>query len=226
MRILYDLLEAIFPFRCHVCQAETSFGTVLCQGCEKKLGQALRPPVAFSDTVCEFPVFTLSEYDAMVADVIRLIKYRPSKKLIRFIEKAIVKQNLLLGFASSADIFIPVPMHRARRDERGFNQAEEFAGIMAHACGARFSPALERVVATIPQASCSEEERLTNLDRAISLAPGLIPSMFQGKRLILVDDVATTGTTLDRCHKQLSRLHPASIEALVVSHSYRRNADS
>jgi ComF family protein len=222
MGIISDLISAFMPFRCHVCSESTSPGTVLCPRCFNRLNKSLNKPVEVFDTVCEFPVFTLSEYDSFVADVIKLIKYRPSKKLPDYFARIIRERKLLQDFFPGEKIFIPVPMHKSRLQERGFNQAEMFAQAMADAGKAHFSPALVRIRSTIPQASCSEEERLVNLDQAIELAGGLDLQSFSGKKLILVDDVATTGTTLRQCWLKLRDLRPAGIYALVLSHSFKK----
>ncbi|MFZ5952589.1 MAG: ComF family protein [Candidatus Rifleibacteriota bacterium] len=222
MGILTDLLSALLPFCCHVCSESTRFGEVLCSRCNEQLFQALKEPVSVNDTICDFPVYTLSEYDSFVSEIVRLIKYRPSRKLTGYIEKIIVGRKLLQKDFSRHHIFIPVPMHPSREAQRGFNQAQIFAEIFAGSLGSNFSPALRRVVATVPQAGCNEEQRLENLKGAIELEAGLLKSCFKNKNLVLVDDVATTGTTLQQCREQLQSLEPASITALVVSHSYRK----
>lgn len=222
MGIISDLISAFLPFRCHVCAESTSPGIVLCQKCYSRLNKSLSNPFEVFDTICEFRVFTLSEYDSFVADVIKLIKYRPSKKLPDYFARIISERKLLQDFYPGEKIFIPVPMHKSRLQERGFNQAEILAQTMAAAAQAHFSPALERVRATIPQASCKEEERLSNLDQAIELARGLNLRSFAGKNLVIVDDVATTGTTLRQCWLKLRDLKPSGICALVLSHSFKK----
>jgi predicted amidophosphoribosyltransferase len=83
-----------------------------------------------------------------------------------------------------------------------------------------YSPALTRTRNTRPQAECGAEERLKNLDGAFALARDLKKSCFVKKKLVIVDDVATTGTTVSKCFEQLRKLKPASISALVVTHSF------
>lgn len=222
MGIFSDLISAFLPFRCHVCAGSTSPGIVLCQKCYARLNRSLKKPLEVFDTVCDFPVYTLSEYDSFVAEVIKLVKYRPSQKLPGYLDRIIRERKLLKNFLPGEKIFVPVPMHKSRLEQRGFNQAEMLAQTMATAANAHFSPALVRVRATIPQASCNEEERLTNLDHAIELAPGLNLQSFAGKNLVIVDDVATTGTTLKQCHVKLKQLRPAKVCALVISHSFKR----
>ncbi|MDN5278243.1 MAG: hypothetical protein PWR01_2208 [Clostridiales bacterium] len=224
MRVLKDFFEAFFPFRCHACSKLTNFNQVLCLVCQKRLLQALHEPKLVEDTICEFPVFTLSSYDSFVSDVIRMIKYRPSRKLLDHLHHAIGQKSLLRPMVNRQKIFVPVPMHRLRRGKRGFNQAEVIAETFAELSANLFSPALTRIVSTRPQAECDEEERFTNLDNAFALEKGLVASSFKGKDIVIVDDVATTGTTIKKCSEQLALLKPARISALVVTHSFRKSA--
>jgi ComF family protein len=223
MNIIKDLFEAFFPFRCHVCLKLTSLGEVLCLECEKRLSDSLRRPLEFSDTVCDFPLLTLSEYNSFVADVIKLIKYRPSKKLLDCVVKIIVQKRLLANFVNRKLVFVPVPMHFSRKKERGFNQAAILAQGLAEKTGNYFSPLIERSIATKPQASCGEDERLVNLDSAFCLQKGIDRQKITHKTLYIVDDVATTGTTINKCKEVLNELKPAKVSALVLSHSFKRS---
>ncbi len=161
-----------------------------------------------------------------MADVVRIIKYRPSYRLLKILAEECLQNERLNKLVGADSIIVPVPMHAERLATRGFNQAEYLAGKLADVCGCHFSPALQRVRATRPQADCDEAERLTNLDMAFALAAGLDLSAFRGRRLILVDDVATTGTTLQRCAEAAAALRPLEICALTVSHSFRRSGPS
>lgn len=222
MGILGDFISAFLPFCCHSCRQATIFGEVLCAACFEKFSRSLKEPLPVNDTVCNFPVFTLSQYDSFVADIIRLIKYRPSRKLAGYVDKVLQTKQLLKSFGKSELIFVPVPMHKARLFQRGFNQAELLSESMARHCCGISTPALTRIFATVPQASCTEEQRLKNLEGAIMLADGLIPEKFHNRDLVIVDDVATTGTTLEQCYQKLLLLKPASVRALVLSHSFRK----
>ncbi len=213
------LLSAVLPFRCHVCEINTRFGIVLCEPCRQRLRKILHPPVRVDDTICDFPVYTLSSYDSFTADIIRIIKYRPSFKLLQILTDE--ASGVLSTFAGSEDVLIPVPMHAGRLAQRGFNQADYLAERFAMASGCHYSPALLRTRMTRPQADCDEHERLTNLEQAFATGPGLLKDAFKNRRIILVDDVATTGTTLKRCAEVLQPLRPAKICAVTVSHSFK-----
>lgn len=221
IRLLKDFVSAFFPFSCHVCRENTDFGRVLCNACLKKLDDNVRPIFAADDTRCDFPVYTLSSYDSFMADIIKIIKYRPSAKLLQILVQSCINKGRLSDFLKAGDILVPVPMHKDRLLHRGFNQADTMAQKFAISAGCHYSPVLMRSRATRPQADCNEEERLVNLEGAFAIDEDADRGSFKNCRLVLVDDVATTGTTLQQCADSLKALKPASIMALVVSHSFR-----
>ena len=221
-RLLGQLISVFFPFRCHVCKKNCDFGIVLCDECKDKLEKSIHNPEEVKDTNCDFPVFTMSSYNDFTSDIVKIIKYKPSKKLAEILASVCYKQAQLNDFFKKDDIIIPVPMHEKRLEERGFNQASIIAEIYAQKVGCHFSHSVTRSRFTKPQASCNESERATNLDNAFILAPDLIKNLFKDKRLIVVDDIATTGTTLKKCVESLKELGAKNIIALVVSHSYKK----
>ena len=95
---------------------------------------------------------------------------------------------------------------------------------MAESLGIPASAALVRTRATRPQAECDADERRNNLHGAFTLASGLSPEAFHGRRLLVVDDVATTGATLAGCARALEPLRPAAVAALTLAHAYLRKA--
>lgn len=223
MKWLQNIIEVFFPFRCHACKESCEFGIVLCDECKKKLKEVIKYPVAVKDTNCDFTIFTMSSYNSFAADMVKIIKYKPSKKLAVILADTCVETAELKKFIRPDDVLIPVPMHEKRLSERGFNQASVLAETYAEKLNCYFSPAIIRSRFTKPQASCDEKERFTNLENAFALSPKLEKSALSGKRLILIDDVATTGTTLQKCVAPLRELQPKEIIALVVAHSFKRN---
>ncbi len=223
-QLIEEFCSVFLPFRCHSCRADCKFLRVICDDCIQNIKKSLRKPELVFDVKFSGDLFTMSSYDSFLSDVIRLIKYRPSNRLMRSLLHEIEECCDVRSVINSDDIVIPVPMHSSRQKKRGFNQAELLAEKIAAMTGADFSPALQRIRATRPQADCNEDERLTNLDDAFSLAPGLVQSAFARRRLILIDDVATTGTTLQQCANILGRLSPTKVVGLVISHSFRRVA--
>jgi len=106
---------------------------------------------------------------------------------------------------------VPVPLYWRRNNERGFNQSREIAKVFAQRLSIHIEPkALSRVKATSRQVGLSKKERQKNLHGAFRVKN---PELVQGKRILLVDDVATTLTTLDMCAQELLRAGALEVHA-------------
>ncbi len=104
-----------------------------------------------------------------------------------------------------ADVLIPIPLHKAKRRERGFNQAEQLAIGVALVTGVEVCPdAVRRIRHTQTQTQLSSDERKKNVEDAFEFNPAY-SKQIDGKRCILIDDVITTGATIDSCAKELMR---------------------
>lgn len=102
-------------------------------------------------------------------------------------------------------VLVPVPLHARRQREREFNQAEELSREVAHRRGLKSVNALRRTRYTRRQAMLDRVERLTNLRGAFAISPKTRESKaIVGKRVLLVDDVLTTGATASECARTLS----------------------
>jgi len=112
------------------------------------------------------------------------------------------------------DALVPIPLHPARRKERGFNQSAEIARWLGARVGLKVEEGLIRVKPTPPQARLRRTERLRNLRGALALAPEFDP---RGRRLLLCDDVFTTGATADACARVLKKAGADEVAALTVA---------
>jgi ComF family protein len=139
------------------------------------------------------------EYTPAVACLVREMKYADKPGLGEFLA-----QVMWAGVADevTADsVLVPVPLHPARRRERGYNQSEVLSRAIARLSkSAVFPRALVRTRNTPPQAALGREKRLGNV--AGSLAAGTFSGMKSG-HVVLVDDVVTTGSTLRECAQAL-----------------------
>ncbi len=216
------LLEAVFPFTCQVCGTAAPWREPLCAACDAALQHSLHPPFRVTDLVFGGEVLSLGPYEGLLAEAIKAAKYRPSRRMAQRLAEALARPCRAPWPVEMPDVIVPVPLHPAREAERGFNQAAVLGRALAAVVEKPFSPALVRVRATRPQADCTEEERAANLAGAFAPAAGLRTAAFTGRRLCLVDDVATTGATLDRCRQALLPLHPRSVMALTLAHPPRR----
>lgn len=118
------------------------------------------------------------------------------------------------GFVTPDDVLAPVPLHPRRLAERGFNPAQLLARALGRHTGARVLPHLLRRVRDTPkQSRLGRDERARNMAHAFVVTTKVPP----GARIVLIDDVRTTGSTLRACHAALSAHGAASVDAAVLA---------
>jgi ComF family protein len=121
------------------------------------------------------------------------------------------------GILRDADASVPVPLHPWRRMRRGFNQADD----LARRLGVPILRALWRVRATVPQTGLKAAARRRNVRHAFGLSPFLSRErrhrLLEGRIVVLVDDVRTTGATLEACAAALKGAGAREVRALTVA---------
>jgi ComF family protein len=114
--------------------------------------------------------------------------------------------------ARKPDVIIPVPLHRSRLRSRGFNQAVLLGELFSSRLSIPMQlDGLERIRPTEPQIELSAEDRRNNVKGAFAVKR---PDRIQGKRILLLDDVMTTGSTVNECAKVLNK---AGADAVIVA---------
>ncbi len=151
-------------------------------------------------------------YDERVALLVHALKYRDRPHLAPDLSAALAGA---LGAAGAEgrrlDLVVEVPLHEARRRERGYNQAAVLADeLSVHLGVPRLAGALERVRPTRPQARLGAAERRAQLSGAFRVRR---PEWLKGRNVLIVDDVLTTGTTLEACFDALidAGAHPTGV---------------
>ncbi len=160
-------------------------------------------------------LFFFGAYDGMLRDV--LLKYKFSGQL----ELGALLQGLTTEAYGSApgekktpDLVVPVPLHPLRLAWRGYNQSLELARNLASRLSCPLAPtALHRVRPTLPQVSLPRQERLTNLRGAFRADAHRV----EGKSILLVDDIMTTGATMEEATRTLRNAGASTVDALVLA---------
>jgi competence protein ComFC len=116
-------------------------------------------------------------------------------------------------FASQVEYLVPVPLHWTRRLTRGYNQAHLIANVIDHPA-ARISTDIVRIKRTKPQPELTPSQRAKNVKGAFAIRRG---HPFTSRTICLVDDVKTTGATLNECAMTLKEAGAKKVYALVIS---------
>lgn len=162
--------------------------------------------------------WTLYPYISPLKDAICALKYRQVYSLANPLGTLMIRA---LPEHLDADLIVPVPLHPSRLRDREFNQSLLLADRLARHLGRPISTTnLVRIVATEPQTSLSRTERLRNLRRVFMVNN---VELFEGRRVLLIDDVFTTGTTLNECAKALCSVGTASVLALTLARTMDSN---
>ncbi|MBU1146246.1 ComF family protein [Patescibacteria group bacterium] len=192
------ILDIIFPTDCFGCEKE---GELVCEDCFQKIMPSVR---SFHGENLDKIITFYSYDDKIIKNLIHGLKYRFVEDSARHIGKLVERElGKILEQIGCPDIFSPVPLHKKRYLERGFNQGEEIAKFLVTKIGWPLrTDILVRVRETVSQVSLKEEARKKNIEGAFWL---LGNSDIKNKKIVLLDDVVTTGATMEECARVLKQ---------------------
>lgn len=232
MGFLSLLLDVVFPKDCIGCGA---FGTYLCSTCFQTIhfNTTFLCPACMKE-ITHFGVHTrckthaaidglyaVSNYDGLIASLIGAVKYRFLFDMAALGGDILHWQGCKLGiwesFSRQTTAIVPVPIHWKKRWERGFNASQLYAKPLANKLGLYLLPdLLIKTKRTKAQAQLSRSERLTNIKG--SFFTSVSDPLRLPKNVILIDDVATTGSTLQECAASLKKAGVKKVFAVVLAH--------
>jgi len=160
--------------------------------------------------------YTFGSYDGVLRELIHLYKYGKVRALAKPLGDMLLRA---LPRDEAFDCVTPVPLHWRKRWQRGFNQADLLARHIARRTGIRHARLLLRPRFTASQASLSNAKRRRNVRSAFACAR---PDQAAGRRVLLVDDVMTTGSTGAACALALKRAGALRVALITVARADRR----
>lgn len=145
--------------------------------------------------------FFLYKYEDIIRHILIDYKFNNKSYLYKTFVKIILKNEKACGFLKKYDIIIPVPIHKNRRKTRGYNQTELIAKNIAKELNLNFmNNILIKKRNIIPQSQLSKIERKLNIKNAFCLQHA---DLIKNKKILIIDDIYTTGTTVNECAKLL-----------------------
>jgi ComF family protein len=234
-RIFINTRDFVYPPLCTICDNPLAFNNPwFCTECIDKLvsnnhDREVCPRCSInkkkSTCTCQYAwdhyfqsVYSLFDFDEQVQHIIHHIKYKGKKSLAFYVGKE-YGSFIPDPFFEGIDSIIPVPLHFFRKMKRGYNQAEYFAQGIIQARNQHIpflKNALRRIKHTKTQTQFTREERKQNLSEAFAVNPESI-DLIRGKKLILVDDVVTTGATTDICARVLCSAGALSVTVISIA---------
>lgn len=226
-------IDLIFPRQCLGCGQE---GSYLCDDCKKKIGINSK----FYCVICKTPthwsvicpscqsgfnlkaVWVAADYNnKILQELIHCLKYKYLEEiaddLSDLVKRYIVENKILANFNLNSDnaIIVPVPLHKKRYLIRGFNQSELLAKNISEYFKIRGSNLLARKINTPSQINLKKTERQNNVKNAFIALNNV--NLSNNKKVILIDDVVTTGSTLNECALTLKNAGFEEIYGLVIA---------
>ena len=224
-QLIYDLLNFFFPVYCPVCGTPMSIRKqVLCLPCELKMpraGYVSNPenPVAqlfWGRTKVEAATsFFRFEKGSKYQKLLHLLKYNGDKKVGLFLGK-LLGTDLKDTLFNDCDYIVPVPLHPKRQRKRGYNQSEIIAmGLSSIIEVPVMTNILYRNSFTSTQTKKSRFERFLNVEHVFMLKPQNLQK--KNCSVLLVDDVVTTGSTLEACVETLLQMEGIKVYVATVA---------
>jgi ComF family protein len=232
-----SLLDLVFPPRCVSCQA---LGVLLCDRCRATITPP-RPPLCArcgrplqasrAGEQCDLcasgrgPIHltrlrVATDYDGAIRAAILAYKFRGVRRLVEPLGEMLADAYKREGL--NADLVTHVPLHTKRRRERGYDQSHLLARKLARELARRLNlpllpRAIKRVRATEAQTHLQGDQRIANVAGALTLTNPSVIVRVKDRRILLIDDVTSTGSMLDATAAALAVARPAAIFCLALS---------
>lgn len=201
-------LDILFPKKCLNCGKQ---GNYLCETCLLKYNLKFK---IFKISKKSYEYFMyLDEYKNDIRTKILKFKFYDASYMNEFFLGFL--DNKSCDFLKTFDVIIPVPMHKEKKKRRGYNQTELISENLSKKINVKYLPnVLMKIKINKTQSLLSKVERIENVKNVFEIKN---PEKINGKNIILIDDIFTTGVTIEECSKILKNKGAKKICAFVIS---------
>lgn len=233
-----DVVDFCYPGLCPACREACLPGSPLCPTCTKNLNTLASSPacfscgrsVAYSQAPCAHcqgkgiahydRVIRLAQFESPLRELVHQLKYHRMWIVGELFADRLLAEDHVQSLLLEADCLVPVPLHGMRQLSRGFNQAAVIAERISKSSNVPVVTPVARIRDTDTQTHLpSRARRMANLRNAFRLTD---PSAIEGRRVVVVDDVMTSGATLHTVARTILPSGPRSLSALIVGRAEER----
>jgi competence protein ComFC len=239
VRKIYDgLLNLIYPETCFLCSVPVvrQQDCGICDNCwQKVISYKILPPRCSScglpfysfeensDHLCgncikEMPPYagarSFGHYSAEMSRVIQELKFGGRQNLVGLLAPLLADAFFDTWSRGEVDLIVPIPLHPKRKRDRGYNQAELLAVSLSRLIAIPYCKALQRIRSTLPQVGLTNSQRLENVRKAFRCYR---PQHIFKRRILLIDDVMTTGATVESAAQVLVDAGAWRVSVLTVA---------
>ena len=214
--ILSEIINIIYPTVCLICKRPTK--EELCKKCKMFLNRQLVSGIEdySKDNEKNFKeLMYLYIYDNIIRKLILQYKFQDKSYLYKIFSKKIKNNEKICLFLKKYDIIIPVPISKKRMKQRGYNQSALFAKEISKQFNMEYcDKCLLKDKHTVPQSSLNKEERIKNIENVYSIKN---KEKILNKEVLLIDDIYTTGNTVNECSRILKTAGANNIGILTIA---------
>ena len=211
------LLDTLLPPSCPGCGTE---GAIICERCRKSLTRRQEEPAGVpiglpsKQPAGIVQLEWCAAYNGPARACLHALKYDGERRLVAPLSEIMAQRWTRAGIGG--DVLVPVPVHAARRRQRGFDQAELLARAIGLRLGLPVVPAVRRAAKTTAQHALDRRARAANVGHAFAADAASVAAV-RGKWIVLIDDLTTTGATLAGCASVLYESGAAAVSALALA---------
>lgn len=205
-----SFIDVLYPKTCGMCNKISN--SYICNKCNLKLKKLLKlNTIYFKDKYFNSLTY-LFKYEGIIREDLLQYKFWEKSYLYKFFSEIILNN---CNLKNKYDIILPVPIHKKRNAKRGYNQSALIAKDIAKAMKIEYSNSiLIKLTDNVPQSTLNQSQRIKNVLGIYNIKNA---ELIEEKRILLIDDIYTTGSTVNECAKILKQNGAEFIDVLVIA---------